>query len=954
MDEAPTMLDAALAWAAGGHPVFPCNPQPDPPGAAARAKRAKSPLVAGPDRDARGEKIPKTGGLWRATTDPAQIRDWWRKTPDALIGMPTGAASGYLVIDLDPDGESAAETEARLIAAVGALPPGPRAVTRSGGLHLYFRLPEGEAELPRNSAKRLQNIDWRGDGGYVIVPPSRMRDGAEYRWVISPEDQAPPPPPPRLLDLVYQRGDFARAAAARSPAPAGQAAPSTDMQPVRRTGDPGDRQALAYARAVLDRAAQDVAQAAKGTRGHTLNAAAFGVAPYAAIGILSEREVFAALADAADASGLTATDGATERDAKIRRGLDAGRGNTAAAQANIERVRREARERAEAWERRQASRPPPVSGPADYGLPEVGAPDPFENADFDEHDLGDDAAPWSEPATPPPGAIDRDAIAECAGLDHSDTDNGRRVVRHFGRDLRVVRRIGPRNTDYVAWVGSHWDLDTGNDAAFAAAQRIGGLILLEADLLEATPSERRAIDDGGQAARDLGSLETREAEWSDDDKAAARRLKAAVDAGKSARAALDKRKVARRKFGISSKNRARLDAMLACAAPHLTLPLDQFNADPYRVATLGHTLRFRRVRDDECPDPDVVRWRGRLDVREGHAREDMITALLPVAYEPAAAAPKWRGFVERFLPVAEVRRFVQVYSGLSLLGLTIQKFLFHYGEGANGKSVFMQTLYNVFGAGLGVNLPAESLSGQNQRQGQQASPDLARLYGKRFLRVQELAEGVPLQEELIKRLTGGEEITARALFQGMADFKPVFKAQMSGNGYPKIEGTNHGIWRRIAVVHWPVTLAEAEQRNFDDVVEEFRPEYPGILNWLIEGALIYLAEGLVVPEPVRHATQEFRDEMDPVGEFIAQCVVVHADKSATSPAKVTAREMYEAYDGWAWANSVRPVTETKFGRVMKTKIPRSDGRVREYLGCALVPDRPRRPAAPSGGEGRYG
>jgi putative DNA primase/helicase len=950
-----SMLDEALAWARAGTPVFPCNPQPDPPDCEPGRRRAKSPLVPGPEKDAKGEKIPKTGGLWRATTDERQIRSWWRKTPDALIGMPTGRRAGVFVVDLDPHGESAAETEARLIAAVGPLPPGPRAVTQSGGLHLYFRLPEGEADLPKNSAKRLDNIDWRGDGGYVIVPPSRMRNGAEYRWVISPEEQGYPEPPARLLDLVYQRGAFARVAAARNPAPTSPAGERPTPAPMRRGGDPGDRQALAYARAVLDRAAADVAGAGQGGRGHTLNAAAFGVAPYVALGILSEREAFAALADAADSCGLTATDGPAERDAKIRRGLDAGRGNTASAGANIERVRSEAREKAEAWERRQGNRPPPVAGPADYGLPEapLAAADPFEDADFGE-DLGDDAAAWDEPAAPPPGSVDREAVAECAGLDHSDTDNGRRLVRHFGADLRVVRRIGPRNTDYVAWTGSHWDLDTGNDAAFAAAQRMGGLILLEADHLEATPPERRAIEDGGQAGRDLALLEKREADWTDEDKATARRLKAAVDAGKTARAALDKRKVARRKFGISSKNKARLEAMLACAAPHITMPLDGFNADPYRVATLGHTLRFRRVRDDECPDPEVVRWRGVVEVTAGHRREDMITALVPVGYDPAARAPGFVAFTQRFLPDASVRRFVQVYSGLSLLGLTIQKFVFHYGEGANGKSVYMQTLYNVFGGGLGVNLPAESLSGPNQRQGQQASPDLARLYGKRYLRVQELAEGVSLQEELIKRLTGGEEITARALFQGMADFKPVFKAQMSGNGYPKIEGTNHGIWRRIAVVHWPVKIPEAEQLNFDDVVDGFRDEYPGVLNWLIEGALIYLAEGLVVPEAVRHATQEFRDEMDPVGDFLAQCVIVHADAAAAAMAKVTAREMYEAYDGWAWANSVRPITETKFGRVMKTRIPRSEGRIREYLGCSLHLERPRRPAAPSGGRDAYG
>ena len=401
-----------------------------------------------------------------------------------------------------------------------------------------------------------------------------------------------------------------------------------------------------------------------------------------------------------------------------------------------------------------------------------------------------------------------------------------------------------------------------------------------------------------------------------------------IDAGKEARAALDKRKAARRKFGVSSKNKARLDAMLSCAAPRLTRPPHAFNADTLRVATRTHTLIFSRREDPECPDADVQRLIGCMEAVEGHMREDLITQIIDVAYDPDATCPKFDAFTGRFLPLSPVRRFVQVYSGLSLLGLVIQKFVFHYGEGANGKSVFMQTIANVLGA-LGSTLSPDAITGTNQRQGNQASPELARLYGKRFVRVSELPEGVPLQEELVKRLSGGEEIAVRNLFQGLFDFKALFKAHMSGNGYPKIEGNNHGIWRRMAVVHWPVTLADEEQRNFDDVVDEFRPEYSGILNWLIEGAKIYLTEGLIVPPEVRAATKEYRDEMDPIGQFIEQCV------EAVEGSEVTAREMYQAYLAWAKTNSISPIFETRFGKLMKARFRREDGRIRRYVGCRL-------------------
>lgn len=530
------------------------------------------------------------------------------------------------------------------------------------------------------------------------------------------------------------------------------------------------------------------------------------------------------------------------------------------------------------------------------------------------------------------------AIAEASRLDHSDTDNGRRLILHFGEDLKVMQRAGIRNTSYVVWTGSHWDLDGGEDRAFAVAQEIGALIGLEADHLAATPMEAKAIAEARTAADDLAALEARRSEWTDDEKRRVRDLEATIAAGKAAREALDKRKVARRKFGISSKNKARLDAMLACAAPHMTRPPQAWNADPWRFATRTHTIRLGRVVDPENPDPDGVRFVGTVEVTPGHRRDDLITFVVPVDFDAEAGCPTWEAFLERFLPSPAVRRFVQVFSGLGLLGVTVQKFVFHYGDGANGKSVFMQTLANVFGA-LGANLEPESITGQNQRQGGQASPDIVKLFGKRFLKVSELPEGVPLQEELIKKLTGGEEMSARALFQGAFDFTPVFSAQMSGNGYPKIEGTNHGIWRRIAVVHWPVKIPEAEQREFSEVIDGFRPEYSGILNWLIEGARIWLSEGLVLPDEVRTATKDYQDDMDPVGPFIADCVTLFPGQS------VTAREMYEAYCAWAEANAVFAIKEAKFGRVMKGRIKRTDERIRRYLDCYLhdVPARPRSP-----------
>nr|WP_295465230.1 phage/plasmid primase, P4 family [Mesorhizobium sp.] len=544
-----------------------------------------------------------------------------------------------------------------------------------------------------------------------------------------------------------------------------------------------------------------------------------------------------------------------------------------------------------------------------------------------------------EPGTAPKDgeAIDWGVVAHCATLDHSDTDNAERLLAHFGDDLLVLAQSKARKAAYAAWAGDHWDIETGDMRALAIAQNVGGRIALEASILKLTEAEQKLVDRAETAAAkeaaDLSPLE-----------------KAVIGKAEKAREAYAKRVSRRMSHAVSSKNKGRLEAMLACAAPHIQRQPDEFNADPFKVAVAGHTLVFRRVVESvdnpDWSDPDISREdvprtiearKGALKAVKGHRRQDLITQVVPVGYDPKAKCPKWLAFMEDKLPAADVRRMVQVASGLGLVGLTVQKLFFHYGFGANGKSVYMETLCRLFGE-VAVTLPSESFIGEGKGGGA-ANPDMARLYGRRFLRVKELPEGEDLRENLVKDLTGGEDFTVRDLFQGYFDFKPIFTGHMSGNGYPKISGTDNGIWRRIVVIHWPKTIAEADQREFEDVLADFKPEYPGILNWLIEGVMIFLAEGLVVPDTVRAKTQEYRDEMDRTSAFCARCV------QASAESEVTAKEFYQAYCDFTIDQGGKPISLTAFGLIMKKKFQRIDGRIVIYRGVRLA-DVPR----PAGGQ----
>jgi putative DNA primase/helicase len=167
------MLIEALKYAAHGWPVFPCDP------------RSKRPLTsAGKDG---------SGGLKLATTAELKIREWWTMWPKAMIGIPTGAPIGAIVVDIDAgvDAKTGEVFETKdiisaLEAKIGtALSTATWTVeTPRGGRHLYFNLP-ADVEIG-NRAGLIPRVDVRGTGGYVVVPPSRRVDGAAYRWMVTP------------------------------------------------------------------------------------------------------------------------------------------------------------------------------------------------------------------------------------------------------------------------------------------------------------------------------------------------------------------------------------------------------------------------------------------------------------------------------------------------------------------------------------------------------------------------------------------------------------------------------------------------------------------------------------------------------------------------------------------------------------------------------------------------
>lgn len=511
-----------------------------------------------------------------------------------------------------------------------------------------------------------------------------------------------------------------------------------------------------------------------------------------------------------------------------------------------------------------------------------------------------DSAPTVEPPTdetPPADSLppeDGQRAKECAALDPNDRDNGRRLIIWFGADLLYVSGMG-----WLTWRGTHWQRDEGDLGARAKAQALVDKIKLEAAFIEASTVQQRYLK-FAEAALNKAVEDRTPADHKICDKAAA------------ILAQLGKKRGDRMKFAISSGNAGKTEAMLKQAASHQAVAAEDLDKDLHQFNLRSGTLSFRKVENpDSDPDSPTFSW---AVEHKAHERHDRITKVAEVTYDEAAKCPRFDEFLLRMQPDEVMRKFIQVFHAYALLigGNDAQKLVFHYGTGANGKSAFLEAIGRLAGTYRAVVSP-DTLVGDGQRDGSKANSDIARLHSTRFVTVEELPRGTPLKENLIKSLTGGTRQVARFLQKEIFEFDPVFTAAMTGNDLPSVSGTDYGIWRRLLIVPWAVTIPEGERMPFGELMRIFDEERPGILNWLIAGAIRYLNEGLepFIPAVVRAFTEEYREDRDNVGVFADSCMIREPGKN------VKAGRLYTAYTMWCERNGLGKASQRAFGDRLK-------------------------------------
>ncbi len=346
----------------------------------------------------------------------------------------------------------------------------------------------------------------------------------------------------------------------------------------------------------------------------------------------------------------------------------------------------------------------------------------------------------------------------------------------------------------------------------------------------------------------------------------------------------EERRKALAKHASRSEGADKIKAMLELAKSEVPVSPDELDAETMLLNVLNGTIDLR---SGELRD---------------HRRDDRITKLAPVQYDPGAAAPSWQAFLERVLPGEDLRSFVQRAAGYSATGDTSEQCMFiHHGPGANGKSTFQETLAAALGD-YAMRTPTETLL--VKRSGGVPN-DVARLKGARFVTASETEEGRRLAEPLIKDLTGQDTISARFMRAEWFDFKPTHALHLSTNHKPEIRGTDAAIWRRIRLVPWAVTIPPTEQDR--KLVEKLRAELSGVLAWIVRGCSAWRREGLKAPEEVRQATKAYRTEMDVLAAFLADCCVRGENEEEF------AGELWGAWKRWSEETGEQTGSQKRFG-----------------------------------------
>ena len=322
------------------------------------------------------------------------------------------------------------------------------------------------------------------------------------------------------------------------------------------------------------------------------------------------------------------------------------------------------------------------------------------------------------------------------------------------------------------------------------------------------------------------------------------------------------------------------------------------------VAMAKSDVRVRVSAQDLDRNPyDLNLLNGTLDIKtrtlRPHSPHDLQLKLAKVEFDAQATCPRWLTFLDQiFLGDSSLIEYVQRAVGYSATGLVHEeKLFFGYGLGANGKSTFFNTLQSLMGDYAVIAAPGIL----NARANDPHPTDIADLKGARFAVINELKRGAPFDEERLKRLASRDKLKARLMHQNFFEFTPTHKLWVFGNHMPTLRGNDTGTWRRIMMIPFEANIPE---NQWDlSLPQKLAVELPGIFNWVLDGADKYLAGGLGQCDAVTVRTKAYRQEQDPLHEFLGRMCEYHPSYTSTMTT------IYNSYLAWSEVQNERPFTK---------------------------------------------
>lgn len=320
---------------------------------------------------------------------------------------------------------------------------------------------------------------------------------------------------------------------------------------------------------------------------------------------------------------------------------------------------------------------------------------------------------------------------------------------------------------------------------------------------------------------------------------------------------------------------------------------------------------------------------GTIDLETGEtcpaSREDYATQSTTTS--PGSHCPRW----ERFIATVtsgdlELQGYLQRLAGYCLTGSTAEQvFVFLYGSGGNGKSVFLQTIARVLGDYAATATLDTFMVGRSDRH----LSELAGLRAARLVLVPETEAGRSWAEARIKAITGGEQIRANFMHRDYFEFTPRFKLIVAGNHRPSLTNVGEAMRRRLHLVPFLATIPENERDK--GLTEALLEERDGILGWMVKGCADWQKIGLAPPDCVLSASRDYFSSEDIIGQWISECCQVDRGCSATAQA------LYKSWSHWAESGGYLTGSKKALGEALRERgfAAGKMGEQRGWCGIAL-------------------